>query len=66
MNEVIYFAIVCGAIALIYGLITAKSVINSDAGLCSQDGCIVQSAVVFEYIAVNDPQGFASIVKSVS
>ncbi len=32
MNEVIYFSIACGALALVYGLITAKSVINSDAG----------------------------------
>ena len=32
MNEVIYFAIACGALALLYGLITAKSVISSDAG----------------------------------
>ncbi len=32
MIEVLYFAIACGAIALVYGLITAKSVISSDAG----------------------------------
>jgi K(+)-stimulated pyrophosphate-energized sodium pump len=32
MIEVLYFAIACGAIALVYGLFTAKAVINSDAG----------------------------------
>ena len=32
MIEVLYFAIACGAIALVYGLITAKAVISSDAG----------------------------------
>ena len=32
MIEVLYFAIACGAIALVYGLITAISVISSDAG----------------------------------
>ena len=32
MIEVLYFAIACGVIALVYGLITAKSVISSDAG----------------------------------
>ncbi len=32
MTEVLYFAIASGAIALIYGLITAKSVISADAG----------------------------------
>ena len=36
MNEVIYFAIACGALALLYGLITAKSVISSDAGYSLQ------------------------------
>ncbi len=32
MTEVLYFAIASGVIALIYGLITAKSVISADAG----------------------------------
>ena len=32
MTEVLYFAIASGVIALIYGLITAKSVIGADAG----------------------------------
>ncbi len=32
MIEVLYFAIACGAIALVYGLFTAKAVISSDAG----------------------------------
>ena len=32
MIEVLYFAIASGVIALVYGLITAKSVVNADAG----------------------------------
>ena len=32
MSEVLWFAVICGGVALIYGIFTAKSVISADPG----------------------------------
>ena len=32
MGEVLWFSVICGVVALIYGIFTSRSVINSDPG----------------------------------
>ena len=32
MSEVLWFAVICGGVALIYGIFTARSVISAEPG----------------------------------
>ena len=49
MSEVLWFAVICGGVALIYGIFTARSVISADPG--SEKMQEISNAVVYEAAA---------------